>query len=87
MWLWNKILASAVSLSMLGSVSQCSVDTKAERTWEIADSIENIEPENIDTLESTFIPKVQEEAQKEISLCLTQDDSDSFTYKKDLESI
>ena len=87
MWFWNKILASAVSLSMLGSVSQCSVDTKAERTWEIADSIENIEPENIDTLESTFIPKVQEETQKEISLCLTQDDSDSFTYKKDLESI
>ena len=92
MWIWNKILASIISASVLSWASKCSADNEFTDPELSKDTIENVESKDIelkreDTLEILPTPKIQEKTQKEISICLETDDEDSFTHTKALEQV
>ena len=85
MWIWNKILASIISISMLSWESQCSENANANPSNTEPKKVERIE--NIPTLEVSSVLNVQKEAKKEISICLMTDDKDSFTHTNVLEQV
>jgi len=87
MWIWNKALTSVISLSMLVSPSKCSVNTLPNPFDIKPENLENVESNNLETSEIPNILEVQESTNKEISVCLTTDNEESFTHTKVLESI
>jgi len=86
MWACDKILASIISVSMLNSTSQCSMDTKSDSFKSEPEHVETAESKNSEPLEIPDLFEVQKKAKKEISVCLNKD-KDSHTHKKVLESI
>ena len=86
MWIWNKMLASIISASILAWVSKCSEKIEAN-SFKKEPNIENIEVKNIPSTEVLSVPKVKKNIKKQITICLNTDDSKSFTHKKVLEWI
>jgi hypothetical protein len=72
---------------MLVSPSKCSVNTLPNPFDIKPENLENVESNNLETSEIPNILEVQESTNKEISVCLTTDNEESFTHTKVLESI
>lgn len=87
MWFWSKMLTSLVSVSMLAWTSECSSNTKNNISDMNLEAVDTLEEINSDTTEIPNLLEIQKWLNKEISVCLTTDDENSFTYKKALESI
>lgn len=86
MWIWNKILASIISVSMLTWTSKCSGNVDANPSNTESKKVEEIVNDN-PIPEVPDILKVQKEVKKEISICLKADDENSFTHTKALEQV
>lgn len=86
MWFWDKILASMISISMLGWNSGCD-KAKIDNLETISEKIENVELKNVSRLENKDLSNSQERTKKEISVCLDLDDENSFTHTDALEEI
>ncbi len=86
MWIWNKMLASIISASILTWASKCSEGAEAN-SFNNEPQIENIEVKNISTPEILKVPEIQNKVEKQISLCLETDSPDAFTHTKILESV
>jgi len=86
MWIWNKMLASIISASILAWASKCSDGVEANSFNNEPKKVEEIVKNNL-TSEVPDILKVQKEAKKEISICLKADDENSFTHTKALEQV
>ena len=85
MWFWSKMLTSLVSVSMLAWTSECSSNTKNNISDMNLEAVDTLEEINSDTTEIPNLLEIQKWLNKEISVCLTTDDENSFTYKKALE--
>ena len=86
MWIWNKMLASIISASILAWASKCSDGVEANSFNNEPKKVEEIVKNNL-TSDVPDILKVQKEAKKEISICLKADDENSFTHTKALEQV
>ena len=87
MWIWNKMLASIISASILAWVSKCSDGVEANSFNNESKNLENIEVKNIPTPEILNISELKKDVGKQLSICLETDDNNSFTHKKILETI
>lgn len=87
MWLWNKLLASLISIHMLAWTSECSNGNRNDVSSTESENIDTLELLNNDEAEIPNILEIQKWTNKQISICLTTDDEDSFTYTKALENI
>ena len=86
MWFWDKILASMISISMLGWNSGCD-KAKIDNLETNSEKIENVELKNVSRLENKDLSNSQERTKKQISVCLDLDDENSFTHTDALEEI
>ena len=87
MWLWNKLLASLISIHMLAWTSECSNGNRNDVSSTESENVDTLELLNNDEAEIPNILEIQKWTNKQISICLTTDDEDSFTYTKALENI
>ena len=86
MWLRNKVLTSVICISSLVWMSQCSKGVEGKEAEEGV-SFENLKPENVNILDFSNIWWIQEWVNKEISICLTTDDENSFTHTNAIEQV
>ena len=78
MWLWNNLLASLISIHMLAWTSECSNGNRNDVSSTESENVDTLESLNNDEAEIPNILEIQKWTNKQISICLTTDDEDSF---------
>ncbi len=87
MWVWDKILASIISVSMLGWSPKCSEDVKSENFKWNSNVIETVDVGNVKDELLPSISEIQKDVKKQISVCLVTDAENTFTHTKVLEKV
>lgn len=87
MWFWDRILTPIFSAAILFWTPKCSVTVEANQFKAKAEMLENVEENNISTPKIPNMLEIKKKSQKQISVCLTTDDKNSFTHKRVLERI
>ena len=85
MWLWEKLVAWIISVSMFGWSPECPDENNSTNQWQ-SEKIENIVEKKESIIISDF-PEIQKWTKKEISICLTPDSQNSFTHTNAIEQV
>lgn len=85
MWLSEKIIASIVSVSVLGWNPKCESTKINYSEWD-SENVENV-LDNVSSLEKSDLSNSEESVKKQISICLALDNENSFTHTKALEQV